>query len=106
MKERFTKAGNPHYVQKYLGAEAGGVFQFGAASDVAYAHLHGLPEAAPNQSASARKVFGGRAPRLPVRDMISKTAAQLAAFRKAFTDWYVARVKRVALAASRLGGSL
>jgi hypothetical protein len=95
MKARFTLAGNPGYIQKYVGTEAKGVFQFGAASDVAAAHLYGNPALAPRQSAAARSVFGGTAPRLPVRDMISKTATQMGALKDALTAWYAARAKRV-----------
>lgn len=91
-KARFTVRTNPAYVQKYLGR---GRWVFGAASNVAAAHFHGSPGLAPNQSASAKRIFFGIAPRLPVRDMISKTAAQVAEFAAEFKAWYVQRVRQV-----------
>lgn len=95
-RERFTKPTNPYYVQEYVSAgQARGVFRFGARSNVAAAHLHGNPALAPEQSATSRKVFGGVAPRLPVRDMISKTAAQVKEFSAALAAWYSKRVRQV-----------
>lgn len=104
MKARFTKALHPAYHQDYLpvGAQRG-VFRFGARSDVAAAHFHGTPSLAPTgSSVTARKIFGGIAPRLPVRDMITKTEAQRRAFIPVFVTWYTARVRQVLRALNRL----
>lgn len=96
MKKRFTGAKNPAYVQRYVSQGGGkGFFQFGAMSNVAAAHRAGNPALAPNQSAAARKVFGGRAPRLPVRDMIKKSPEHMLQFRLTFIQWYHHRVAQV-----------
>jgi len=89
-KERFTKASNPGYIQKFTGGDAGGVFRFGAASDIAAAHRFGDPGlAGPQlQSAAAAIIFSGTAKRLPVRDMISKTGGQIADLRARLAQWY------------------
>ena len=102
-RRRFTKATAPEYVQQFVPAGGGrGVFRFGAMSDVAAAHLHGNPALAPHRSYAARKVFGGDAPNLPVRDMVTKTEAQRQEFIPVFVTWYTARVKQVLRAFQRL----
>jgi len=104
MKDRFIKAENPGYVQEFIPtSEALGLFRFGARSDVAAAHLRGNPALALRQSALARKVFGGRAPRLPVRDMVTKTQAHLAELRERLRTWYIARLKQQIRGRSALG---
>lgn len=103
MKTALTKRGDPRYVEQFIPKGNLGLFRFGAHSDVANAHLHGNPALAPQQSAVAKKVFGGRAPRLPVRDPITKTPAMLAEMREALRVWYVARLKAAVLARARLG---
>jgi hypothetical protein len=96
MKARFTRASHPAYVQRVTRHGERFNYQFGAASDVAAAHLHGAPEMAPNRSSAARRVFfGGLAPHLPVRNMITKTASQFAEFKKAFIVWYANRARQV-----------
>lgn len=93
MKNRFTMATDPGYFQEFVPtSETRGTFRFGARSDVAAAHLYGDPLRAPSQSDLARSVFGGRAPRLPVRDMITKTAAHLEEFKVAILAWFRGRV--------------
>lgn len=88
MKARFTKKSNPNYVQRFSIKRRGkGVFEFGAQSDVAASHFRGKPGLA-RQSKEASRVFGGVAPQLPVRDMVTKTSTQIAAIRKRFSDWY------------------
>ena len=96
MRTRFLSPTNPAYVQRFVPrGTSGGVFQFGAHSDVAAAHLAGNPALAPNGSPTARKIFGGLARRLPVRDMITKSAAQMAAFPSVLRKWYASRVDQV-----------
>jgi hypothetical protein len=95
-KARFTVPTNPAYVQRFVPrGTSGGVFQFGADSDVAAAHLAGNPSLAPHQSAAANRIFGGFAKRLPVRDVITKSAAQMAAFLPVLKKWYALRVQQV-----------
>jgi len=104
-KRRFTMAGAVGYIQRFIPRGALGTFQFGAASAVAAAHRFGDPSLAPGQSSAvAKKIFGGRAPRLPVRDMVTKSAAQLAELREVLLTWYIARVKQQARAGGRLRG--
>jgi hypothetical protein len=98
MKSRFTVPTNPAYVQRFVprGINGSGVFQFGAVSAIAAAHLHGRPEmAAIKQSGLSRKIFGGIARRLPVRDMISKTAGMVSQMNVALSNWYAKRVQQV-----------
>ena len=88
-KDRFTKATNPHYIQEFVPTgEASGVFRFGADSDIASGHLRGDPTIATGQSETARSIFSGRASRLPVRDMISKSAEQIGEIREGLSRWY------------------
>ena len=95
-KARFTVPTNPAYVQRFVPrGTSGGMFQFGAYSDVAAAHLAGNPALAPNQSHAAKRIFGGFAKRLPVRDVITKSAAQMAAFLSVLKKWYAARDDQV-----------
>ena len=89
MKDRFTRQTSSYYIQQFIPAGGGrGTFQFGAESEIAAAHLRGDPGIAPEKSETARLIFGGMAPRLPIRDMISKTAEQLDAFRLRLVQWY------------------
>ena len=104
-RDRFISPSDPAYVQQFIPtSKTLGLFRFGARSDVAAAHLHGNPGLAPRQSSAlARKVFGGLAPRLPVRDMITKTERQLAELRAVLKNWYLTRVKQ-ALRGAGAGG--
>lgn len=96
LKDRFTKPKNPNYIQRYIDRGDRGVFQFGARSSVAAAHFFGQPAlAGPPASDKAKKVFGGIAPRLPRRDMITKTAEQVTQFRLLFIAWYNKRIAQV-----------
>lgn len=104
MMRRFIYKGSHGYVEQYVPAsQTQGLYRFGALSDVAAAHLHGDPRYASQQSAIARRIFGGRAPRLPVRDMITKTAQQLAELRRAFKDAYLARLRQILRGQAALG---
>lgn len=95
-KARFTGARHLGYFQRFFPRGTGGVFQFGARSSVAAAHLYGKPElAAGIQSTLSRRIFGGTARRLPVRDMITKTAAMVAQLRHEFAVFYAKRVDQV-----------
>lgn len=90
MKARFISRANRSYIQRFIPRGGGrGIFQFGAHSDVAAAHRAGAPALAPRQSPQAKRAFGGRAPRMPVRDMLTKTPAQIAEFAVAFKRWYI-----------------
>lgn len=91
MVRRFTMPSNPYFIRAYIDRGGGrGVYQFGARSNVAAAHATGSPSVAQSQSAAAKRVFfHPPAYRLPVRNMIQKTPLQVAALRRAFTDWYV-----------------
>jgi len=98
-KRRFISRGNPNHVARYIPTSSDrGLFTFGAKSDIAAAHVAGNPALAPGQSLTARKVFHGRAPRLPVRSMIGKSAQHLSEFRRALVKWYVARMRQFARA--------
>ena len=89
MRRRFTKKSDPSYVQDFIpGSKGKGTFRFGARSNIAAAHKAGNPDLAPTPSTTAKGIWGGRAPRLPVRDMITKTGVQVAQLRKRFVDWY------------------
>lgn len=89
MRARFLTPSDPNYIQEYVATSRGrGVFRFGARSDVAAAHLYGQPELASTRSAAAQVVFGGRAKRLPVRNMIAKTGQQIAELREVVVRWY------------------
>lgn len=88
-KRRFTEAFHPAYVQRFVPRGANrGVFQFGAYSDIASAHYLGNPSLAPYPFIEARRVFGGRAPRLPIRDVITKSPTMLAQLRRRLVEWY------------------
>ena len=97
LKRRFTKRSDPRYFQKFTGSDAGGKFSFGARSSVAAAHKAGNPKLARRApfAAKAATIFGGQASRLPVRDMVSKTAAQVAEIREGVRVWYRKRVEQV-----------
>lgn len=94
MKDQFTRFGAPGYVQEFVPRGTLGIFRFGARSSVAAAHKTGNPSLATTPSATARKVFGGIAARLPVRDMITKSASQLEELRETLKTWFIARVKQ------------
>jgi len=84
MKARFTTPSRPEYVQRFLPRGSGGVYQFGAYDEIA-----------------ARHVKGGDT--LPKRDMISKTAAQIAEFSASIEEWWrKVRVPQVRRAIDRL----
>lgn len=102
-KDRFTKPTHTGYFQRFVprGTSGAGLFQFGAYSTVAAAHYFGIPSLARLRSRRSQIVFGGVAPRLPVRDMITKTAAQAQEILRTFVDWY--RLKRVPQALRRFG---
>lgn len=104
MKAAFTRATSPDYFQQFIPRGALGIFRFGARSSVAAAHKAGNPLLAPAQSATARKVFGGRAPRLARRDMVTKTPVQLAEMRETLLTWFVNRMKQGLRGAAALGG--
>lgn len=101
---RFTKPTHPAHISRFRQEGGRAVFEFGARSDIAAAHLQGAPGLSPPPSAAARKVFGGTAPRLPVRDMIHKTAAQLHEFNVRLVAWYQKRIRQVLRGRSALGG--
>lgn len=70
MKARLTKRSNPNYYQDYVPRSAArGTFRFGARSGLAAAHRAGTGP-------------------LPIRDMLTKTAAQVAEFQAALFKWY------------------
>ena len=91
---RFTLAKYPGHIARHIGK---GRFEFGAVSSVAAAHAAGNPLLARQRVGPTRasSIFGGIAPRLPVRDMILKTAAQVAEFTQALTVFYLKRVDQV-----------
>jgi hypothetical protein len=106
MDRRFTDRNSYWYVERFIPtSETLGLFQFGARSSVASAHLHGDPSLAPQQSAIARRVFGGRAQRLPVRDMITKTAAHMGQLRDTLRDWFVVKLRQRARGQAALGAA-
>ena len=102
MRARFTKSTHPAYIQNFRQEGSRAIFEFGARSDIAAAHLHGAPGLSPPPGAAARKVFGGKAPRLPVRDMISKTPQQFHWITRALVTWYQKRIRQVV--GRRFGG--
>lgn len=102
-KRRFTMAGHPDYIERYVPAGPGkGIFMLGARSDVAAAHLHGNPRLVTSR-VSLRKLFGGVAKRLPVRDMITKTTLNIRQLQSVMNDWYIARLKQRFRAGRALG---
>lgn len=103
MKRQFTFASASGYVQQFIPRGTLGIFRFGARSSVAAAHKFGNPSLAPMQSATARRVFGGIAPRLPVRDMVTKSAAHLVELRQTLLTFYIARMKQQLRAGAKLG---
>jgi hypothetical protein len=105
MKASFTMASSGNYVQLYSPRGEGlGIMQFGARSAIASAHLTGDPTRAPNTSFTGRRLFGGIAPRLPIRDMITKSNLMIGQLSAAFKEWYIKKVKQVIRGASTLGG--
>jgi len=69
-KERFTRANNPHNIARVrLDGPARFTYQFGAESQIAAYHFDGTAK-------------------MPRRDMVTKTAAQLQALMQAIVDWY------------------
>lgn len=105
LRDQFTHKTDPAYVERYVPtSETTGLFQFGAASPVGAAHYRGDPSLAVGGSSPlARKIFGGRALRLPVRDMISKTPAMLDELREALRVWFIGRVRQMQRARAALG---
>lgn len=101
---RFIGA-RPGFIARFIPKGGGlGVFQFGAASQVAAAHRAGNAGLAPRPSGLARKVFGGIAKRLPIRDMLTKTERQILEFRRVLKDAYLVRLKQALRGVARLGG--
>lgn len=97
MKRRFTKRSDPRYFQGFRGDDTGGVFSFGARSSVAAAHRAGKPKLARRapRAAKSATIFGGIAQKLSIRDMVSKTAAQVEEIREGVRVWYRKRVEQV-----------
>ena len=105
LRDQFTRKTDPAYIEQYVPtSETTGLFRFGAASAVGAAHRFGNPMLAPPPSGLAAKIFGGRALRLPVRDMISKTPAMVAELREALLTWFTARLRQLVRAQAALGG--
>jgi hypothetical protein len=87
MRDRFLTPGRPEYVERYISTSPGrGSFQFGAASTIASYH----------------KAGGAH---LPVRDMVTKSRAQVIEILDSVVKWY--RNERVpqAMRAIGAGGS-
>ena len=104
MKERFIRPSRPEYVERFVAlSKTEGVFELGARSKIAGFHFQegiGLgvkqvrtskPGTGKNRKQKPRtkpfipKTFTWSLPR---RDMVSKTAAQVAKMRQAIVDWY------------------
>jgi hypothetical protein len=102
-KAAFTRPG-PNYIQQFIPRGNLGIFQFGARSAIAAAHRTGNPALSPQQSGTAKKAFGGRAPRLPVRDMVAKSGAQLEELRRVLLQWYLGKVRQFLRAGAALAG--
>lgn len=100
-KRRFTMATHPDYIARfYPAARRGGTFVFGARSDVGAAHVHGRPRLVTSR-VSLPKLFVGVAKRLPVRDFITKTPANLAAMRRVLRVWFNQRLEQFIRAGGR-----
>ena len=69
MRDRFITPSRAEYVQSFHAAGNLGIFLLGALSSIAGYHFRGSR-------------------RLPRRDMVTKTAGQIAAIRKVLVDWY------------------
>lgn len=70
MKDRFLRHSNPANIERFVQtSETTGKFQLGAASEIAGYHFSGTS-------------------RMPVRNMIEKTPAQIQACWQAIVDWY------------------
>jgi hypothetical protein len=105
MKAAFTMASSGNYVQLYSPRGEGlGIVQFGARSAIASAHLTGDPTRAPNTSFTGRRLFGGIAPRLPIRDMITKSNLMIGQLTKAFQEWYLKKANQIVRGKETLGG--
>jgi hypothetical protein len=112
MKRRFSERQDQHYIQEVVEAtDSRWRFRFGAYDDVAAAHFHGEPDrAAPRvlatrRAAASSRVFGGRAPRLPKRDMVTKSDEQVRELRRVVVIWYnKERVPQVLRAMGRFPG--
>jgi hypothetical protein len=87
-RDRFTQATAPGHIARLLQRGVSTfVYQFGAASDIAFYHR-----------------FGTR--RLPVRDMITKTPAQVQALLQVIVNWYrIERLPQAMRAINAVGGS-
>lgn len=105
-RARLTVKNSPYYIQRYLSrSDTSGVYQFGALSSVAAAHQHGLPGLAQGKTSAASLVFGGTAPRLPVRDMIMKTTMQMSQLQLRVLQWYTdERIPQVLRAVKKATG--
>lgn len=102
-RRRFIRFGHPDYIERFVpSGRAGGTFLFGARSDVAAAHVAGNPGLVSTRS-SLPKLFGGRAARLPVRDMITKTAANVKQLQAAFSKWWIESLRQRFRAGTALG---
>jgi hypothetical protein len=105
MKDRFTMRSHPGFYQEcVVQSAARALYRLGARSNVAAAHAAGDPKLAnaAARSMAAKKLFGGLAPRLPRRDMNTKTDAMYRELTRAFTEWYIKRVRQVLRARARL----
>lgn len=76
-RERFTQPSNPAHIRQFLPPFS---YQFGAVSGVQAAHEYGI---------------GSPGQRLPVRRILRKTQADLAAFQKVLVDFYIKRVRQI-----------
>lgn len=75
-RNRFTQPSNPSHIRRFLRPFS---YQFGAASSVQAAHEFGIGD--PGQ-------------RLPVRKILRKTSADLAAFRQVLLQFYIKRLRQ------------
>lgn len=76
-RARFEQPSNPAHIREFIPPFS---YQFGAASNVQAAHEYGV---------------GSPGQRLPVRRLLRKTQADLAAFRKVLVQFYIKRVRQV-----------
>lgn len=76
-RNRFTQPSNPAHVRRFIAPFS---YAFGAFSSVQAAHEYGI---------------GSPGQRLPVRSILRKTPANLAAFRQVLVQFYIKHVRRV-----------
>jgi len=109
MRNRFVSPSRPENIERFVpsskkkGQALRGIFQFGAVSGIATFHFLGSdstrrsrPGAGKNKKKNKRtKPFKSKTfrVRLPRRDMVTKSPAQLRDLQKVFIDWY--RTERV-----------